>query len=391
MKINKCKMEQLLKKHKGDNFECWTEMGVSERTWQRYKRLYKLNPVQFGLSPHQEIIKDSKLDSLSSKLKQSEEKYKIVCKDNESLKSLLEATRIIDSANTYLIKSIKHDSRNLVTAVALASDWHYEETVHLANVNNKNEYNPKIAKERAEMFFISTVRLLKIFGKESEIENLILALLGDFINGQLREEAMENNSMRPTEAMLESWKILSAGINYILQNTDINLTIPCHSGNHARITPKTHMSTEAGNSLEYIIYHGLASEFKDNKRVKFIIPTSYHSYIDINGFTIRFHHGHAMKYHGGIGGIYISVNKAIAQWNKVKHADLDAFAHFHQLRDGGNFICNGSLIGWNEFANFIKADYEKPKQAFFLIDHERQEKTINAPIFLSRKDKEGTQ
>ena len=193
--------------------------------------------------------------------------------------------------------------------------------------------------------------------------------------------------MRPMDATLECWRILSAGINYILDNTDVNLIIPCHSGNHARTTKKTHPSTESGNSLEYILYHGLASEFKDNKRVTFVIPTSYHSYIDVGGFMLRFHHGHAMRYSGGIGGIYISVNKAIAQWNKVQRADLDIFGHFHQLRDGGNFICNGSLIGWNEFANFIKADYEKPKQAFFLIDHERGEKTITAPIFLHEKRK----
>jgi hypothetical protein len=126
----------------------------------------------------------------------------------------------------------------------------------------------------------------------------------------------------------------------------------------------------------------LARHFVSEKRVKFIIPTSYHSFLDINGFVIRFSHGHAINYKGGVGGIYISVNKAIAQWNKVEHADLDVFAHFHQMRDGGNFICNGSLIGWNEFANFIKADFEKPRQAFFLVDHKRKEKTVVCPVFL---------
>jgi hypothetical protein len=175
---------------------------------------------------------------------------------------------------------------------------------------------------------------------------------------------------------------LSAGIRYLLDNTSLNITIPCHSGNHARTTKKIHVSTEAGNSLEYVLYHNLAYEFKDNKRIKFIIPTSYHSFVEVGGLTIRFHHGHAMKYLGGIGGIYISVNKAIAQWNKVQRADLDVFGHFHQFRIGGNFVCNGSVIGWNEFANFIKADFEKPKQAFFLIDHKRKEMTVTAPIFL---------
>ena len=143
-----------------------------------------------------------------------------------------------------------------------------------------------------------------------------------------------------------------------------------------------HISTEPGNSLEYVLYHSLAHDFKGNDRITFVIPTSYHSYIDIGGITVRFHHGHSLKFNGGIGGITISVNKAIAQWNKVQHADLDVFGHFHSLKDGGNWICNGSVVGWNTYANFIKADYEKPKQAFFLIDHKRKEKTVTCPVFV---------
>jgi hypothetical protein len=69
--------------------------------------------------------------------------------------------------------------------------------------------------------------------------------------------------------------------------------------------------------------------------------------LQIYDVTVRFHHGHSIRYAGGVGGIYIPTNKAIAQWNKGRHADLDVFGHFHQLRDGGNFICNGSLIGYN--------------------------------------------
>jgi hypothetical protein len=131
------------------------------------------------------------------------------------------------------------------------------------------------------------------------------------------------------------------------------------------------------------MYHMLARAFQDEKRVKFIIPTSYHSFLDIDGYTIRFSHGHAIRYAGGVGGIFVPVKKAIGQWNKARHADLDVFGHFHQMRDGGDFICNGSLIGWNEFANFIKADFEKPKQVFFLINNNRKEKTVTCPIFLT--------
>ena len=335
------------------------------------------------LSPEKEIERDVVLGNLSKETKQTKEKYSLVSKKLADTEAMLEAFKVVGTENSYTIKSVRSGLINEATAVAVLSDVHFAETVESDNVNGKNEYSPKVAKERLEKFFISLVKLTNIFSKESKIDNLILAILGDLINGQLREEAMENNSMRPMDEMLSIKEVISSGIKYLIDNTKLNLIIPCHSGNHARTTKKIHISTESGNSLEYVLYHSLAHDFMGNKRVKFIIPTSYHSFIDVGDITIRFSHGHAMRYAGGVGGIYISVNKAIAQWNKVQHADIDVFGHFHQMRDGGNFICNGSVIGWNEFANFIKADYEKPKQAFFLIDHKRKEKTVTCPIFLT--------
>ena len=131
------------------------------------------------------------------------------------------------------------------------------------------------------------------------------------------------------------------------------------------------------------MYHVMESYFRDNKRVHFVIEDSYHTYLTVYNQTIRFHHGHAIKYGGGVGGLTIPVNKAIAQWNKTRNADLDVFGHWHQQFDGGNFLCNGSLIGYNAFALFIKAGFEAPKQLFFLIDKKRS-KTVVCPILFNR-------
>jgi len=178
---------------------------------------------------------------------------------------------------------------------------------------------------------------------------------------------------------------LIGGINYILEHTpkDLDLLIVCHSGNHARITKKQRIATETGNSLEHYMYYVMRDHYKGNKRIKFQIAEGYHSYVTFfDHYKIRFHHGHAIKYQGGVGGITISVNKGIAQWNKTTWADLDVFGHFHTKFDGGNFIANGSLIGYNPYAVFIKASYEKPSQTIFLVNKKFMEKTMTAPIFL---------
>ena len=127
------------------------------------------------------------------------------------------------------------------------------------------------------------------------------------------------------------------------------------------------------------MYKNLEKFYASEDRVEFNIPLAYHSYLDVYDETIRFHHGHAIRYAGGVGGIYVPVLKAINQWNKAIHATLDIFGHFHQLRDGHTFLVNGSLIGYNVFGLSIKADYEKPRQAFTVIDAKRG-RTFTCPI-----------
>jgi hypothetical protein len=130
------------------------------------------------------------------------------------------------------------------------------------------------------------------------------------------------------------------------------------------------------------MYAYLAERYKDNKRVEFIVAQGYHTYLTLyDNFTIRLHHGHSISYGGGVGGITISVNKKLAQWNIGRKADLDVFGHFHQFFDGQKFIANGSLIGYNAYALSLGAAFDKPKQAFFLIS-KNHGKTITAPIIL---------
>jgi hypothetical protein len=267
------------------------------------------------------------------------------------------------------------------TVCMVASDWHIEEKVG-AEVGGLNKFSPEIAKERTTRFFQDGLRLTQLLCKDINITTIVLALLGDFITNELHgAESAEHNNMEPTIALVTAQSFIVSGIEFLLKHSNYNLVIPCHSGNHARTTLKTRFSAENGHSLEYLMFCFLSSYFRNEPRVQFIIPEGMHSYLQIYDVTVRFHHGHSIRYAGGVGGIYIPTNKAIAQWNKGRHADLDVFGHFHQLRDGGNFICNGSLIGYNGFALSIKADYERPRQALFLVDS-RRGRTCTWPILL---------
>ena len=150
----------------------------------------------------------------------------------------------------------------------MASDWHYEENVKLSQTNGLNEFNRKIAKDRIEKLFKVVVKLIEVHQREYKIDNFVLALLGDFISGSIHDDLKEGNEIQPTQAIYEVQCLIASGIKYMLDNTNVNLVIPCSSGNHGRITDKIRVSTAYGNSLEFLMYRQLRDYFKNEERVK---------------------------------------------------------------------------------------------------------------------------
>lgn len=308
------------------------------------------------------------------------EKYKIAVDKYQDLNKILqESFKIKRPLETLTIKPSEKEGTGEAVAFMVASDWHVEEPVFPGQVNGLNEFNLEIAESRVKQFFQNGLKLFNMTARDVEIKTIVLALLGDYITSSIHDEGMESNQLSPGDALWKAQNLIASGIQYLLDNTDCELIIPCAAGNHSRMTKEQRHGTEQGNSLETLMYRNLALYFEKEKRVKFIISEGYHIYLDIFGYVIRLHHGHAIKYGGGVGGITISVNKAIAQWNRAKPAYLDIFGHLHQFFDGGNFIANGSLIGYNAYAVAIKAAFEKPKQTYFLLDKKRG-KTVVAPI-----------
>ena len=287
----------------------------------------------------------------------------------------------------------KSSGESYSVAVVVFSDWHIEEPVSPDDVSGVNEFNLEIAEKRVIRAWQSALRLYEKESKETEIKEVIVALLGDFITNRIHEDLAESNLLQPTDAMYKAQGLIISGLKFLLENLpkDVKLTVVCHSGNHGRMTPEQRIKTEAGTSIERFMYFNIRDQFKEEPRVVFQIASGYHTIVRLfdkdKPYVIRFHHGHAIRSSGGVGGIYPPVNKAISNWNKsVRDVNLDVFGHHHQFVDGQDFICNGSLIGYNSFAVAIKAPYEPPKQAFFLINRKHRCKAMVTPIFVEGDD-----
>lgn len=272
------------------------------------------------------------------------------------------------------------------TMLALASDWHLEEPVEPSKIGGVNAYDLAIAEASARRFFNALVWLHDHHQTHFAIRDLVLWLGGDLITGYIHPELEESNQLAPLPALRFAREVIGAGIRMLLAETPLErIVVPCSHGNHGRTTVKPRISTGAENSYEHHLYHALATDFADEPRVTFVISRGPLLYLDVYDMTIRFTHGDAVKYGGGVGGITIPINKAIAGWDSTRRAHLTCMGHWHQYLSGQRALVNGSLIGHSPFADWIKAQFEPPRQAFTLLDS-RRGPCMSTPIWCRDDD-----
>lgn len=275
------------------------------------------------------------------------------------------------------------------TAVAMGSDWHYEEEVRPTDTPNNNAFNLAIADHRTQRFFSAVEWSIRHAQSAFKIRHLVLWLGGDMTTGQLHEENLETGQLGPLEAMLMVQDRIIAGIRFLL-DSDIGLEeihIVGSYGNHGRFTKRMRSSTGAAHNSDWLMYQSIGSAFQDEPRVLINADKGEHQYHRVYDFDLHFHHGHRIKYGGGVGGIMVPINKAVSQWDKVRACHYHHFGHFHQYIDHGAVTVNGSLIGYNGFAMGIKATPEPPQQAFYLLDSKRG-KCNKTPLWVNSPEKE---
>ena len=319
-----------------------------------------------------------------SEKREREEVYRAAIRERDHLRRQLAA---LAGAPDVVPREVRiaqrRQSQREATAIVLASDWHCEERVTREATNGLNEFDLAIFKDRARWFFANTAKLLHKEQRDIRIPHMILAVLGDMLSGSIHRDLAESNHLGLMDAVALAQDTIAGGIRYLLAETDVRLTVVWKVGNHSRVTHEQRVQTEQAVSLEWLVGHSLAQFFADEPRVTFVRDRSLLTYVDVYGRAIRFTHGHAFKYAGGVGGLTIPVNKKIAEWDKGRQAHLTCFGHLHTYMRGQRFVSNGSLIGYGPYSVWIGAAFEPPMQAFTLIDS-RFGRTVEAPVLLEQ-------
>lgn len=285
------------------------------------------------------------------------------------------------AALTRSVKGKKHQA----SVIVLLSDWHVEERVDPATVNHLNEFDLDVCDKRIAELSERFATLLEHERHLVNVDRVVIWAGGDFISGAIHPDTADLAQLPPLAALRFAGERLRGFIDRAAGMAK-EVIVVTNSGNHGRTTEKLRVGTELDNSYEQHLYLQMATQEK-NENVRWQVGEGYLNILDLDGFVVRFHHGHAVRYSGGgVGGITIPINKSISAWDKIRPADLTCQGHYHQFQwvRANKYVANGSLIGHSAYATMIKAAYEPPCQSFIVVDHGRREVTKALPIFCDR-------
>lgn len=326
-----------------------------------------------------------RVKALESRNKELVEELVAQQEQGETLK-LIDATSI--DPPEWTLHAPKGKTHHAIVT-AFLSDPHFDEVVTAAEMNGVNSYNRKIAELRLRKFFDSTIKLTRNYIAGVKIDGLVLPMGGDMVTGNIHEELERTNDAPVIDTCLHWAEQLAAGIELQLKFFP-KIFIPCVVGNHGRLHKKPQHKTSVRNNFDWLIYKIVEKHFRGNDRVSFQILDSLDC--PYNVYSTRYLMQHGNQFHGGngIGGIAVPIMRGDAKKQKSMAAlnrsyDILHIGHWHQRKDLGSVLINGSLKGYDEYASFHGFDFELPQQSLWVTTPERG-KTFSAPIFVMTEE-----
>lgn len=285
---------------------------------------------------------------------------------------------------TWIIESPKAKHSPGVPTL-FASDWHWGEVVDPAQINGVNKFNLQVAHRRARALVSRTVDLLKNHMVNPTYPGIVFALGGDMVSGDIHDELRESNELPTIPTVLDLLEVLCASVNS-LADAFGHVHIPCVTGNHGRNTLKIRAKGRVHTSYDWLLYCLLEREFKADKRVSFQVSSGPDVSYSVFGHRYLLTHGDQFSGGDGLIGMLGPVirgdhRKRSRNGQIGLEYDTMLVGHWHQYVSMGKVIVNGSLKGYDEYANSKNFGFELPKQGLWMT-HPRHGITFSMPVVL---------
>jgi len=295
----------------------------------------------------------------------------------------------------WLIASHPPSAKSPGVPTLFASDWHWGEIIKPEQIGGVNAYDLATAHRRSRALITNTVDLLKNHMVNPNYPGIVFAIGGDMFSGDIHEELSRTNESPIMPTVLDLMGVLIWSIKTLADEFGA-VFVPCVTGNHSRITMKPFAKDRNHLSFDWLVYQLLEKQFEDDPRVTFQIPDGPDALYRVYGHRYLLTHGD--QFRGGDGligclGPILRGNHKKQSRNAATNQAFDTMilGHWHQyLPMGRKVIVNGSLCGYNEYANQGNFGYEEPQQALW-ITHPTRGITFHVPVMVDPTDTNQTE
>lgn len=258
----------------------------------------------------------------------------------------------------------------------LLSDWHVGEVVRPESAAG-NTYDPNVFRTRIRRMFAASIEILPRWAADCELQGVVIALNGDLISGGIKDDLRATDAMPPME---QAWLAADEAIAGIAKVADAfgHVWVTCTPGNHGRTTEKPPSKRVEALSYDIMIGEMIRRHFLKDSRVSVLVSKGPDIEYPILGHAVFQSHGEALGTGGGKGfaGPVLPIargarNVELQAYSTEKRYDIILTAHYHTSSNPARgVLANGSVVGYSEFANRIRARVEPPQQWLALV-HER--------------------
>lgn len=290
------------------------------------------------------------------------------------------------------LKTPKASKGHRGTPWLMLSDLHLDEVVVPEQVLGVNKYDRDIALGRLQRTAHGFITVYRDYLSNVQYDGAVVVLGGDIFSGSIHEELRETNA----DTLLGSvdfWIDPLADLIQMVHEEFGLVHIPVVPGNHGRTTRKPRHKFRARDNFDWFVGAQLARLFKGNDMVTFDCSESADCIVPSYGQSVMVTHGDQASGGSGWGGIFSPISRMDDKKSKRQAAvkmpyDLMVLGHWHQLIYGPNWIVNGAMKGYDEYAFDNNFGYELPQQASWMMTPEHG-RTWTVPIFSQDREAEG--
>jgi predicted phosphodiesterase len=318
------------------------------------------------------VKKDKKAAFENSIANSVEQKLEMFRMRNDMISDRIEkAIRKIPKINVspYRPKNKKTIKKSEDMAVVL-SDLHIGHAHTLEETGGLSEYGVDIFRKRLKNLEVAVESIYELHTHLYNIPTLHVMCLGDIVDGM-----NQAGSWSPVYIDTPIFDQMFIGVNEIASILSKWLTVFDNvvfygvRGNHGRIAP-------SGAEKDYANWDSMAYEtlrlmFKDNPRIKFVVPRTWWIMEKIRGKNFLLVHGDQFRPKGSAAkGLEMF---SMSQWGMTgKKPDVTICGHFHEssemTNNFGKIVVNGSFVGGDVYSIKNLQKCGRPEQKIFGIN-----------------------